>query len=273
MNPVNWKHRRSPRNLTLIDIFPPVHPDYWEGIIYAMQTCQYPPKFAVQDDVWNLDGVYMQRSGEKFISPIMYYFLTEDGVFDWNEYGMAVGQMLSQRFKMKWDHLFDMYKTQYNPLDTYSVTEQGSRSKSHDMNESSTRTPNITEQLTHGHVVNETGTPATTSENLVYGFNSETSVGQSKNQTNTTESHQETNTGNDTTHTTGTDATSRDEEGTESEEYESSKRGNMYRSPAELLTFDRDFWKIDFYEMVFSDLDSFLTLPNYSLSPVKKTVF
>ncbi|MBR5185426.1 MAG: hypothetical protein IKW19_03930, partial [Akkermansia sp.] len=51
------------------------------------------------------------------------------------------------------------------------------------------------------------------------------------------------------------------------------RSGNMFKSPAELLSQDREFWMTHYFELIFDDLDKLLTLPIFSEKDVKFKVY
>lgn len=79
--------------------------------------------------------------------------------------------------------------------------------------------------------------------------------------------------GSDTTRTTGTDANVHDGSIGESESIELTRSGNLFKSPSELMSIDRDFWMTPFWEIVFEDIDSILTLKIYSERPIYNKIY
>lgn len=86
------------------------------------------------------------------------------------------------------------------------------------------------------------------------------------------ESETERYTGTDSLTRAGTDSNERDGEIGEEEDVESTKTGNIFKSPAELMMADRDFWLTDFFSIVFEDVDQMVTLAIYSERTVRHTV-
>lgn len=150
---------------------------------------------------------------------------------------------------------------------------------------------------THGHVIVDSGQPSSTTTTQVKGFNAVAFEDKQKettaNVTDNTETHSgqdtsallhgkvETNAGTDTTTGAEDSSTRRDIDittattGTDKndEEFSSTKQGTMYRAPAELLKLDRDFWLDDYFSIVFTDLDTLLTLAIYSEREVSTTIY
>lgn len=109
---LNPAHRRSPKNQIVINAFPDELTG--TGLLNAI-TLLSPWK----DDTDSLSfGVnYIARSGEKFIAPIVYHFLdkttgeiTQSGI-------QTLSTAIIKRYGKKWAHLYDLYETEYDPLD------------------------------------------------------------------------------------------------------------------------------------------------------------
>lgn len=161
---LNPRHRRSPKNLTLNDVY-----DDWltgGGVISSLTTA--PWHSSVSDT--GLDLAYHgTHSGGKFITALLYNFVDDDGHITVSGYS-AVATMLMAKYGAKWSHLWNLYATQYNPLNSYDLSETETlrmtgtettdvdsdktrvrtqtvgENGSHDF--TSTRTPDITESVT-----------------------------------------------------------------------------------------------------------------------------
>lgn len=328
---LNPRHKRSPKNLLLNDVFSDWDAGY--GIFSFLNNNTVVPW--ENTSALGLDIAYHgEQSGNKFISPLVYRWIDENGEIT----SAGIQKLITAieaRYYQKWKHLWEVYSAEYSPLDTYNMTESGSSDSSRGLDESNTRTPNLTEShsgtdnlartndedttFTHGHVVTNSGVDTTTTNygkvttddgdptssttEQVFGFNSSTFEDKSKStSTSHTDNVQtlsgndeielehgkvETNSGNDRTildqdgtenrtlnltdTTTGTDVNVKSVDEGSHEEFSSTKRGNMYRAPAELLSLDRDFWLQDYFTIVFADVDDMLTLDIYpEREPVTK---
>lgn len=295
---MNPRHRRSPKNQILMNAYPSYLDGY--GVFSFMENMPWSTTLEASD----LDVLYFSHSGMKFIAPFMYNFLDDDGEMT-TAGANRVGALLRTRFIMKWEHLWNNYTMGYNPLHTYSLTEEGSKSRELDGTDSQTRTPNLTDRATiddtvtyeedtssslvHGETVTDSGTNDTTTEHKVQGFNSSDYVSHSEDVVDGENTSSEIHSGTDSTTgandsttsrdgtnvltKTGTETTSGTNSEDESEEYTVTKSGNAYRSPAELLELDRILWETDFLDIVFADIDSVITLAVYSDRPINKYVF
>lgn len=366
---MNPRHQRSPRNLTLNDVYPHRYVDYdsvFSGLSY---WCDDLPWSGI-DPVF-LDFAYQgQRSGNKFIAPFMYDLLDANGHIDNEGLGASfISKAIEARYFQKWKHLWELYTTEYSPLNTYNITESGEKTEEESIDESDARTLNLTDTHTgtdnltktndesnrfvNGHVITDSGTdttttdygrtttdsgtdtttteygkittdegePSKTTNNQVYGFNSVDPSNASKSVENSVTDNTQTLSGSDSTDVvhgmvetlggtdevevshgkveshSGTDITTVDQDGTENRtlnlsdahtgtdsnvrtgsntlqtEFSTTKRGTMYRSPAELMSLDREFWLEEYFGIVFADVDHMLTLGIYSERDPNTKVF
>lgn len=169
---LNPRHRRSPKNLTLNDVY-----DDWftgGGVISSLTTA--PWHTSVSDT--GLDLAYHgTHSGGKFVTALLYNFLDDDGHITVSGYS-SIATMLMAKYSAKWTHLWQLYATQYNPLYAYNMSETEvsedtgtetteiggevrrarnqtlTESESHDS--TATRTPNLSEATSTREVTDAT---------------------------------------------------------------------------------------------------------------------
>ena len=114
---LNPRHRRSPKNLTLNDVY-----DDWltgGGVISSLTTA---PWYSSVSDT-GLDLAYHgTHSGGKFVTALLYNFLDDDGHITVSGYS-SIATMLMAKYGAKWTHLWQLYATQYNPLHAYNMSE------------------------------------------------------------------------------------------------------------------------------------------------------
>ena len=309
--------------------------DSGDGIFSVLDTYTVAPPWKTYVSAAGLDIAYHgQRSGDKFITPMCYNWLDDDGEVTSAGLGKIAAAIMA-RYGQKWTHLWSVYTAEYDPLQTYQVTETGSDSRTNSVTGNRTRTPNLTTRdvldqddtdshtssstTTYGKSVATTGDTTSMEQDYRYSFNSagpstisgstgldqraasESPVyenhsfnvtdgggtpaatknsGMSKGTEAQSGSDGETGSvsgtnSRDATNTrteTGTEGIASTESGTDSGSYSRTKAGNMYRSPAELMDFDREFWMVDFFSIVFADVDEMLTLGIYSERPINNTI-
>lgn len=128
------RHRRSPKNLTLNDIYYD-----WLNDMGVISSITDAPWYS-SVDLSSLDIAYHGvRSGLKFASPVLYNFIDEDtGRITMYTYGV-VGRMLWAKYRLKWSHLWTLYQSQYNPLHSYNITESVHKETEYDSEVSDSR--------------------------------------------------------------------------------------------------------------------------------------
>lgn len=77
--------------------------------------------FLTEDDAETLDmEYYLNHSGEKFVSPIVYKLYTNDST----TYLTNIAKILTLKFKDKWLRLYNaIIQSTYDPIENYSSTE------------------------------------------------------------------------------------------------------------------------------------------------------
>lgn len=226
-------------------------------------------------------------SGERFSSRIITRLVGDDGSLSYMNRKL-VARLIYARFGTQWSHLWATMNPTFDPLTNYKMEETVEGT------ESSTRTPDLTRGDT-GTVqttgqdkrtpdlsrkgtgtVKDDGSATNNSQNGIWGFNSATSVpsdmsdGTATNENTTTRDLTETETGTDTTDRTNTDTYNRSytETGTDTTAGKSSRKltrtGNIGTNTFQnLLQQERNIWMYDFFEQIFKDVDSVLTIPIY----------
>lgn len=237
----------------------------------------------------NLDILYLDgHSGERYCSNFINHRLNDSDVLS-SDNRMFIANSLFAMFGIQWTRLWATMKpAEYDPLTNYQMQE------TMEGTENSTRTPDLTKcdtgtvqttgqdkrtpdlTKTNTGTVNNEGSGTNTNQNGIWGFNSSASVpsdmsnGTATNENTTTGNLSETETGTDTTDHTNTDTYNRSytETGTDTTAGTSSRKltrtGNIGTNTFQnLLQQERSIWMYDFFEQVFKDVDSVLTIPIY----------
>ena len=237
----------------------------------------------------NLDILYLDgHSGERYCSNFINHRLNDSDVLS-SDNRTLIANILWAMFGIQWTRLWATMKpAEYDPLTNYQMqetmegTENSTRTPDLTKGDTGTvqttgqdkRTPNLTRNGTG--TVNDNGSATNTNQNGIWGFNSSTSVpsdmsdGTATNENTTTRDLTETETGTDTTDHTNTDTYNRSytETGTDTTAGKSSRKltrtGNIGTNTFQnLLQQERNIWMYDFFEQVFKDVDSVLTIPIY----------
>ena len=237
----------------------------------------------------NLDIAYLDgHSGERYCSNFINHRLNDSGVLS-SDNRTLIANILWAMFGIQWTRLWATMKpVDYDPLTNYKMEEtaEGTENsvRTPDLTKGDTgtvqttgqnkRTPNLTRNGTG--TVNDNGSATNNTQSGIWGFNSSTSVpsdmsdGTVTNENTTTRNLTETETGTDTTDRTNTDTYNRSytETGTDTTAGTSSRRitrtGNIGTNTFQnLLQQERNLWMYNFFEQVFKDVDSVLTIPIY----------
>lgn len=235
-----------------------------------------------------IDTLYFDtHSGERFSSRIITRRVGDDGSLSSAD-RKTIATLVYARFRTQWSRLWATMNPTFDPLTNYKMEEtvEGTESSTRtpDLTKGDTgtvqttgqdkRTPDLTRKGTG--TVKDDGSVTNNNQNGIWGFNSSTSVpsdmsdGTATNENTTTRDLIDTETGTDTTDRTNTDTYNRSytETGTDTTAGTSSRKltrtGNIGTNTFQnLLQQERNIWMFDFFEQIFKDVDSVLTIPIY----------
>ena len=198
-----------------------------------------------------LDLMYIGKSGNKITAPILDNMMEEDGTIS-EENKKKVANAIWGVYGTNWTKLFETLNFDYNPIENYSMVEESSGE-----NENTTNGTSSNETLNKGtSTVENTSTQDT--NNDLYAFNSTTSKPSSKSSGVGTDYNTVTTdnkTGNQTTLNNISKDTSK---------HTLTKKGNIgVTTSQQMIQSERDLWNWVFYNGVFRDIDSILTLSIY----------
>ena len=275
----------------LIDSFP----EWFTRGIFTRLGTLFPDELPwANENGQTLDQMYFGNySGDKETSPLLDKFIEQNG-------GNATPEVLTEeqittlanilytRYGVQWDKLYNVLSAEYNPIENYSMTEEETpditRTETPDITRTETpditrtETPDITRGKTTSAKSDFTVTTNSDTATDVYSFNSDSPVPQGESNGNstvttqgdadnnvTTENETETGTRNITETGTRTET----ETGTRTER-ETGKRtltrsGNIgVTTSQQMLESEIKLWEWNFYETVFKDVDTVLTVPKYN---------
>lgn len=235
-----------------------------------------------------MDTLYFDtHSGERFSSRIITRRVGDDGSLSSAD-RKKIAALVDARFRTQWSRLWATMNPDYDPLNNYKMQEtaegEESSTRTPDLTKGDTgtvqttgqdtRTPNLTRNGTG--TVKDEGSGTNKNQNGIWGFNSSESVpsdmsdGRVTNNNTTTRDLTDTETGTDTTDHTNTDTYNRSytETGTDTTSGKSSRKltrtGNIGTNTFQnLLQQERNIWMYDFFEQIFKDVDSVLTISIY----------
>ena len=194
------------------------------------------------------DSLYFDtHSGKRFSAKIITKRIGDAGYLTSDD-RRVISTLVYAMFRNQWGRLWETMNPNYEPLTNYKMTEDETG------NHTDTRTPNLTSKHT-GTDKNE-GSATLNTQNNLWGFNSESSIpSDMQDGTNTANI---TNTRDLTDTETGTDVTAGENT------RKLTRTGNIGTNTFQnLLKQERDLWMYNFFEQVFKDVDSVLTIPIY----------
>lgn len=233
------------------------------------------------------------RSGDKFASNILYYYMDVNGVLTEAKQD-EVAAILKARFERQWSRLWETYTAKYNPLSDYSMTEERERDErvtygkivqtAHNTTDARTRTDNLTETTQNTRTDNLSETSNTDELERTFGYNDQdpvrgTPVARSTGTNTTTNTGtqgnagtvQNTGTQTDNLVKTGSDTDTHSGNDTTHEEGLITRTGLVNRTFQELIADERNLWMWDFVEQLFSDVDKIITLSVHNPKLIRKT--
>lgn len=195
-----------------------------------------------------VDVLYFDtHSGERFSSKIITKRVGDDGSLSSAD-RKTISTLVYARFRNQWGRLWATMNPNYEPLTNYKMTEDETGTHT------DTRTPDLTRK--HTGTDKDEGSTTLNTQNNLWGFNSESSIpSDMQDGTNTANN---TNTRDLTDTETGTDVTAGENT------RKLTRTGNIGTNTFQnLLQQERNLWMYDFFEQVFKDVDSILTIPIY----------
>lgn len=239
-----------------------------------------------------LDKAYYMHSAQRAVVPMLRLIGNEDGSLS-DTSRVTVASIVRSMFLDRWTRVYNDYQSEYQPINNYDMTETET------IDTDTTDTGTIGNQATHtgtnttvqDNERHDTGTDTidtdmTTAQSgtssdaqNVYGFNSSTAVGDSTSSgtdsmNSTSDSQQvdtrnlvmtEDNTTTETRNLADNSTATRNLSGTADTSRTLTRRGNIgVTTTQRMLTEDIDLWLRDyFFNIVFRDIDSILTLTTY----------
>lgn len=207
-----------------------------------------------------LDIAYHSRSGRKYIAPIVEYFVDENEiVLTQGEINKIAGAIYGT-YKRKWEKLWELYMTQYRPLDNYDITEEVTEGiEATGTKDGKTTTSDTT---TYNNTLTTTTDEDVSNQNQLYGFDSAAPSDADRSTTTDDITVTAQRTGTDSN--AGTADTEQSSKDTADRTLNSHKYGNIGVSSIQRMFREEiENWKWNFMIEVFTDVDSMTTLSVY----------
>lgn len=230
------------------------------GIFTDLQNYEVPWK---SDNIeTELDIVYYSKSGNKSVSNIILNRMNDDELLPLDR--LAIANAVFILFNKQWSKLYNTLSFQYDPIENYRMTETEELTI-HNENEG-TETGSIareaTNQRTDTGTVNRAGTDNNTSG--VYGFNSSTSVNSDTSSGNNSMLETRNLSSSESIDDTETRNLNNTSETDSEHARELTRSGNIgVTTSQQMIDSERKLWEWNFFNVVFSDIDSILCLDIY----------
>lgn len=217
------------------------------GIFKFLNALDVPWKNVPTITTQELDIAYHgARSGQKIVSSLVDNLITDNTLSDDNKQNIAMA--IFAKYSTNWEKLWSTMSVEYNPIENYSMTETETESDKHagtnsfDGSDISVNSENTVQN--------------TQNNNQLYGFNSTDPVNADKSMGDNIQDVSG-NT-NRTTKNSGTENLNIDRDRT------LKRSGNIgVTTSQQMLQSERDLWVWNFFDTVFRDVDTFLTIQIY----------
>lgn len=172
--------------------------------------------------------------------------------------------IIENYFKEKWKKNWNIFKLEYNPLSAYKVVESGKNTLTRDLQDAFNYGRKQEETTEDNGTVVDASERTNNNYNGIYGFNSALAVNANQQILSAEDTNTQTRDldGSRVRQDSGTDTTAKT--GTEKTDHDVTKEGNIgYSTPQKLLREEFELWRKPFFEIVFKDIDDFITIQVY----------
>ena len=215
-----------------------LYPDWLDplyGGVFADLAASYETEFEWLENAGVLDEEYYgNHSGQKEASPLLNVLYSEEEEELTSYQRGRIAYMIANKFRNKWTRLWALHNIEYEPIENYAMVQ--------------VETPNISQKhKASDDFARVTQTSSDASQD-VYGFNSNSAIPQGESETSAT--GRETQTGYTEDTETGTRQLTRS--------------GNIgVTTSQQMAQSEIELWQWNFFEEVFKDVDTVLTLAVY----------
>lgn len=188
-----------------------------------------------------------------------------------------IAKIIFNTFSENWKKLWENYVVEYNPIENYLMVEELTGKKTttfeSDLQKEDTSTNNLTSDVTSNNssTSNATGSTTTNSDTSIYTFNTQNGTKSDSGVTtstpnliNTSEDDITSNTVTNTTNNSNSN-TITSNNGVEDNTQKLKRSGNIgVTTSAQMIKENLDLWKWNFYNSIFKDIDSIITIGVYA---------
>lgn len=216
------------------------------GIFEALSSIEVDLPWADSVDSIILDIEYFgNRSGGKFVAPVIMNLLGDEVELTESD-RLLLARIIWTKFGEPWKHLWETNVVAYNPIHNYNMTDR--RELARGESESKVGHGSSVDTTNHGK--------GTESKEYVAGINNTDNVGKLSNRSESQESG--------ATSVNGTNDRKDDSVRASNEVETTIRSGNIgVTTTQQMLSADRELWMWNFFDQVYRDIDSVLSLPIY----------
>lgn len=216
------------------------------GIFEALSSIGVDLPWGSSVDSNILDIEYFgNRSGGKFVAPVIMNLLGDEVELTESD-RLLLARIIWTKFGEPWKHLWETNVVAYNPIHNYNMTDR--RELARGESETKVGHGTSTDTTTHGR--------GNESKEYVAGINNTNNVGKLSNRSESQESGE--------TSVNGTNDRKDDSVRASNEVETTTRSGNIgVTTTQQMLSADRELWMWNFFDQVYKDIDSVLSLPIY----------
>lgn len=219
------------------------------GVFKAIsEITEYTAPWISSTDNLSLDLQYHgNHSGNKYISPLIENLISES-IADIPE---KIAKICIKIYGENWRKLWESYSIDYKPLENFEITEELMAT------EDTTENSDSDNNISYGKIISRDTTTENSTDNAVYAFNSSSE--------NPSDKTTDTGAVNSGENTTGTDTSTATTTGTSTaiKEHTINRHGNTGTTKQELLSRELEIRQWQFFDIVFKNIDTILTIKIY----------
>lgn len=206
-----------------------------------------------------MDIGYIERSGDKLVSPIVEKLMTDGELTSGAIEKLA--KVIWLKYGLSWSKLWATQDLEYDPISNYDMNETSSEASTEGKSESESRTDGEKRTASRSQADSQSG--AVTNDTGVYGFNSSNSspYGDSSGTTASAGASNEVS-GEDRS---GQESSIRSGDVSGSRQHVLRRSGNIgVTTSQQMIQSERDLWLWTVWDTIYHDIDRVLTLRVYS---------
>lgn len=216
------------------------------GIFDALDEVATMP-WAEYADSETLDIEYFgNHSGGKYVAPVVMQLMNSETFELTDQDRVLLARIIWTKFRQPWHHLWETNVVAYNPIHNYNMTDRRTLAKGE--SEAKVGESSSVDATEHGRT--------TEGVDYTYGLNNTNNEGKRANRSTSEEGGTTVDSVNGSTKDNSVRAVN--------EEEITNRSGNIgVTTTQQMLSADRELWLWNFFDQVYKDIDSVLSLPIY----------